>query len=272
MKVRLLVLVALWVAPGVVHAADDAAVTALASALAIPALERVGRVAIVAAGPDSPDAARFRTVVATAFARAGHATVWGQEPLVGAEPERASLMKYWTEQHASGVAVVRFSTPFEQARGSVVLYDVAGTPLFRAFANRADATWTAWPLLDPRKFPGTALYEEIGRQDLVDRYRRRSAGKVLVQVAGGLAVTAGMGMILVSALATIDSDSKSTITLTERALITGGTVMLIAPFFISSDPLNADEREQLVGGGRDALSVAAAPLPGGGSLAIAGRF
>ena len=96
MKVRLLILFALLVAPGVVHAADDPAVTDLTSALDIPALQRVGRVAIVTAGPDTPEAARFRTVVATAFARAGHAIVWGQEPLAGAEPDRASLVKYWT--------------------------------------------------------------------------------------------------------------------------------------------------------------------------------
>ena len=272
MKVGLLVLVASLVAPGVVRAADEPAVTELASALAIPALQRVGRVAIVTAGPDTLEAARFRSVVATAFARAGHAIVWGQEPVAGAEPDRASLVKYWTEQHAGGVAVVRFSTPFEQSRGSVVLYDVVGTPLFQAFANRANALWTAWPILDARKFPGTALYEEIGRKDLVGRYRKRGVGKVLVQVAGGLAVTAGIGMMMIGVLGTIDTDSKPTVTLTEQMLVAGGTVMLIAPFFISTDPLNEDEREKLVGGGHEALSVGAAPLPGGGALSIAARF
>ena len=79
-------------------------------------------------------------------------------------------------------------------------------------------------------------------------------------------------MILISALATIDSDSKPTVTLTEQWLIIGGVAMLIGPSLVSTDPLSDEERAKLVGGGGEGLGVAAAPLLGGGSVTIGGRF
>lgn len=252
----LLALSALALTPRPASANDDPAVTELASAIGVPALQRVGRVAIVTVEPDSAEAARFRTLVANAFVRADHPVVWGREPLATAEPDGALLLKYWTEQHASGVAVVRLSPPFEQSHGSVVLYDVGGAPLFKAFANRPGATataaqsrWTAWPILDPDKFPGRAFYEQIGRQDLALSYDHRQIGKVMVRIGGGLVVASWVYVQFMRLLGTIDTDSKPHVTPLDELWLAGGVAMLIAPSFVSTDPLTGSERRALGTGG-----------------------
>ncbi len=277
MRLATSVMLVVLAGPGVAQAADEPAVTELAAALAIPALQRVGRVAIVAAGPDTVEATRFRTVVATAFARTGHQIAWAREPLATPEPDAALLSKLWTDQHASGVAVVRFSTPFERSRGSVVLYDVGGAPLFKAFAGRPDTDaaagplWTSWPIVDPHKLPGPALYQEIGRDDLARSYRRRKLGKTLSRVGGGVLVAAWIGFESLKLASTIDTDTKTEVTNLEKVWLAGGVAMLIVPSFIRTDPLTDDERDALVGRGPN-VTLGAAPLPGGGTFSVAGRF
>jgi hypothetical protein len=274
-----IVMVAL-VAPAVARAGADP-VAELATAIAIPALQRAGRVAIVASGQETPEASTMRATVAAAFARAGHATVLVGEPIGTREPERALLSKLWTEQRASSVAVVRISTPFERGRASVVLYDLGGAPLFEAYANRAQPggdpvpIWTAWPMVDPKKLPGQAFYEEIGRNDLARSYRRRAVTKTLVRVGGIVAAAVWLGWTMLELMAAIDSDYHPAQSLAQKLLLTGSAAMIIVPSFISTDPLSADEREALVGGNdrwARRVSLGGGPLPGGGALSLTGSF
>ena len=275
-----LMLVVLVATPGVARAAADP-VAELAVAIAIPALQRVGRVAIVASGQETPDAAALRATVAAALARAGHQTVAVTEALASREPDRRLLSKIWTDHRAGALAVVRISTPFERGRASVVLYDLGGAPLFEAFANRAAPgsdpmpTWTAWPIVDPRKLAGPAFYEEIGRDDLARSFRRRAVTKTLVRVGGGVALTVWLGWTTLQMVAAIDTDYDPRQTLAQKVLLAGSAAMLIVPSFVSTDPLSDDERDALVGGGERwarRVSLGGGPLPGGGALSAAVTF
>ena len=260
---------------GAAQGAESSGEADLAKAIGVPALDRVGRIAVAGSGRDTADAAAVRQQVAAAFAGQGHDVILVGEPWPDGVPERVRLQRIWSELHALAVAVVRLSTPFDREAASVVLYDLGGSPLFQAFARRDDTSgaliWTAKAIVDPRKLPGPAFYRELGRVDLARRYQTRKIGKIFLAIGGGAVIVGSAFWQLIKAMASIDSSDKPKTTFTEEAIFAGGCLMMLSPILIRTDPLSDGEREAL-GGWQPRINIAAAPTSGGGMLSLAGQF
>jgi len=135
---------------------------------------------------------------------------------------------------------------------------------------------------------GSDFYQAIGRTDLVDSYRRRMANKVLLIAAG---VGAMAGSIALAAekergsCAMTDFTGGCMVYNTDHPNIASSIVLGVAGAgaivwgaLLSAHPIDAPEARRLADEyNKDLrrklnLSAAVAPAPGGGQVAVAGRF
>jgi hypothetical protein len=146
-------------------------------------------------------------------------------------------------------------------------------------------------LIDPLTLKGAAFYEAVGRRDLADDYRARRGAKAFGRVLGGITLGVSSAFwVLGSALASSpDSNcgrdphgascaaNRSELLVSEIAMAVG-LGLLVVPAFWSTEPVSDEQKVELV---REAarkqtpgidLRVSAAPLPGGGTVRVGGRF
>ena len=153
----------------------------------------------------------------------------------------------------------------------------------------------ALPVLD-----GPALYRVLGRPDLATRYEHRRAGKTALRISGGILLGAGVLVGVVDILVVaLDNTLRSigclpadgtgptspscqtseSVSGIPWLVALGGLGMLVAPSFMSTDPLTPTEKRALIDSATGApparplsLSIAPAPTIGGAQLLVGGHF
>ncbi|HTB60711.1 MAG TPA: hypothetical protein VLC06_22730 [Polyangia bacterium] len=153
----------------------------------------------------------------------------------------------------------------------------------------------ALPLLD-----GPALYRVLGRPDLAIQYEHRRATKTALRISGGLLLGAGVLVGVVDILVVVFDNGVRTIgclpadgtgptssscqtpasvSAIPWLVALGGLGMLVAPSFMSTDPLTPAEKRALIDSATGAppgrplsLSITPAPTTGGAQLVVGGHF
>lgn len=276
----------------------------LAPVLAVSGLRGRRHLALAVSGDQTPTAAAARAEVEAALRDADHDVVVLPAGRVSLPPDRATL-EVAARYSADALVVVQL-TP---ARGPdaiwVAAYDMSGAPLL-AYCCRVLAPVV--PLASVPSSPsspapgaidlrllasldGPAFYRALGRPDLARRYEARRAGKVALRVGGGLLLIGGVvvGMFDAFAVGLGNVFNPSCVPGTGNGcqnasavpwlVALAGVGMLIAPACYSTDPLTPSEKRALIDSVVAApprpslsLTVAPAPVPGGGALFVAGRF
>jgi hypothetical protein len=151
------------------------------------------------------------------------------------------------------------------------------------------------PTVDPRNLEGYAFYVAVGRPELARRYRRRRHLKRAIQ--GGGAILLGVGLGAAAYLWAFESldcvepgdecndNIPNRLTYASLGAAGVGLVLLVAPAFVRTDPVSADEKEELARQARyahrafvpsptDLRLRLAPPSPGqsAASLVLSGRF
>ena len=274
----------------------------LPPALDSPVVRVFHRVALAATGDAGEATLAARREVARALEDTGHDVVVLDGAPVSLPPARDLLVAISKQHDVSGLVVVQ-AAAYDPAAISVSLYNLGGARMFD-FSGRvlAPVTPIAPPTpprpIDPRALAlldGPDLYRALGRPDLAASYQRRRAVKTGLWVAGGVTLTVGVvwgivDLLLVSfetgaesALCVFAAGSGSTATVCQSRpplngipwlVALGGLGMVVAPAFISTDPLGAQEKRALIYRTPASLSFSIAPTPAadGATLIVGGRF
>ena len=272
-----------------------------------PALERpvvrvFHRVALAVAGDAGSAALAARREVVQALEGAGHQVVVLEGAPISLPPAHDLLVAISRQHDASALVVVQ-AAGIDPAAISVSLYNLGGSLLFDFSARVLPPVMPIVPPasmrpIDLRSLPlldGSDLYRALGRPDLAASYERRRSVKIGLRVAGGVALGVGVvwgivDLLVVSfaagaqtVLCVPTADTGSTGSICQGApslsgipwlVALGGLGMVVAPAFISTDPLNASEKRALLYGTPTSLSFSIAPTPAadGATFVAGGHF